>query len=445
MKTIKRISVGKVVCLLFASFFIFMPRVVAGGEDPLTIKLTIPSAISMAFEASEDLKMSENAILRKRSEQKEEFSDGLPQVSASASVSNNFEYPDTAATAAMNEYYLDSGVTVSQTIFAFGRISNAVSAAKKAVDASRLNKANTEQNIIYNTKVAYFNALLAKRILEISEESYENAKQNKKILEDRSALGRVSKYDNIKISADISSRLPSVNNARANFVSALETLKVTIGASSGDMIDFVEGFAQEFSDFNRDALAAALYNNQPALKGLAETIKEKERLVKSKKAAFLPELSAFGTWNRKGYDDDYDIGSDNLEDYGVAGVKVSVPVWLGGLDQEKLSQARIDKRDAELQYTKGQKDYLLLLDKSLAEYREYLKTLEANNEAVRLAEESFKYSQDLFGSGQVSVTDLNDAELQLTHARISKETTLFNLNVVLAQIHRLALVENTYE
>ena len=207
----------------------------------------------------------------------------------------------------------------------------------------------------------------------------------------------------------------------------------------------MEGFGQDYPDFDRAALASALCGNQPAIKALAETVKEKEGLVRSKKAALLPEFSAFATWNHKGEGDDYYVGRDELYDYGVAGLKVSVPFWQGGLDQEKLFQARIDKRNADLQYRKGQEDYLLLLDKALNQYREYKKTLEANVEAVRWAEESFKYSQELFGSGQISVTDLNDAELQLTTAKMSKEATLFNLNIILAQIERLTLIGITNE
>ena len=445
MKMINKAHISKALFLLLAALLICTPPLLAQDKEGGLIKLNIPKAISMAFEASEDLKMSENAVLRKRSQKKEELADGLPHISGQAGWSDSFEYPDIASTAAMKEYYANAGVTLSQTLFTFGRISNAVSAANRAVEASRFNKESTKQDIIYNTKLSYFNTLLAKRILEIAQESYKNAKENKKILEDRSAQGRVSKYDNIKISSDISSRLPVVNNARANFISTLETLKMVIGVAAGDAVELVDGFSQEFPAFDREKLAVALRDNQPAIKALVATIKEKEKLVSSKKAALFPEISAFGTWSHQGYGDSSYVGSNNMNDYGVAGLKIDIPLWMGGEDQEKLSQARIDRRDAELQYAKGQKDYLLQLDKTISEYQEYLKTLEANKEALRLAEESFKYSQELFSSGQISVTDLNDAELQLTNAKISEERTLFNLSMSLARIERLTLMENARE
>ena len=436
MKNRKFILVTGCVCL--SAFFSAGP-----GRAAEPLKLTVQTAVEMAFAASEDLKISENDILKKESERKAERAAALPQVMGEVGWSNNFEFPDLPATTYTKEYHMNAGITVSQALFTFGRISASIQAAAKDAEVSRFNKDGTRQEIIYNTKLAYYNAYFARRIFEIAGESYDNARQNKAILEEQSQQGRVSKYNNIKISADLASRMPAVNNARADFLSSMETLKVVVGTD--EAIELLDGFGREYPDFDREDLALALYHNQPAIKALAADIEVKASQIRAKTAAVLPEVSAFVSWNHKGDSADYYVGGDNMDGYGVAGIQVNVPLWLGGISREKLRQAKLDKRDAELQYRKGQEDYLLLLDKSLNQYNEYKKTLKANEEAVRWAEESFKYSQELFGSGQVSVTDLNDAELQLTNAKMNKETTLFNLNMILAQIERLTLTGSGHE
>lgn len=430
----------KIITFLILSLCLAAGPALGNEDGGRVLPLDIATAIDMAFEASEDLRIEENEVLRLESKRREERADLLPQVSGTATWSNNFRYPDIPSTAYKKEYDLDAGLTVNQTVFTFGRVSSAVAAAQRAIEAGRLNKQGAEQALIYNTKLAYYSAYLAKRTLEIAEQSYENAVQNKKILEERSASGRVSKYDNIKIAADIASRMPVVNNARAEFVSAIETLKVAVGVEANTTIEFAEGFPETYPALDRDVLARSLYENQPAIKALAKTIDETAALVRSKKAEYFPEVSAFATWNHKGSGDDYDVGADNLDDYGVAGLKVSVPIWTGGETTEELQQARIDQRNAKLQYEKGHEDYLLELDKAISEYREFVKTLAANEEAIRWARESFELSQELFGSGQISVTDLNDAGLQLTNAEMNKEMTLFNLNITLARIERLTLM-----
>jgi len=79
----------------------------------------------------------------------------------------------------------------------------------------------------------------------------------------------------------------------------------------------------------------------------------------------------------------------------------------------------------------------LELEKAITEYNELIKTLPANQEAENLAQESFNLSQNLLASGQLSITDLNDAEMMLTNQKLKKETSLFKLQVALAKIERL--------
>jgi outer membrane protein TolC len=81
----------------------------------------------------------------------------------------------------------------------------------------------------------------------------------------------------------------------------------------------------------------------------------------------------------------------------------------------------------------------LELKKAHLEYEQYKNNFKANIDAVNLAEESFKQTQAMFASGQLSLTDLNDAELLLTNQRLNKETTLFNINITLAKIEKLVV------
>ncbi|MDD5069469.1 MAG: TolC family protein [Candidatus Omnitrophica bacterium] len=406
------------------------------------LSLDLEKTIEMTIDASEDLQIQDNEIKRGRSKYKEERSDMFPQVNAFLSWGYNYEYPDITATALMKDYDLNSGVTLNQKIYSFGKIAYAVSAAKKAITTSTYNRQSLLQEVIYSARIAYFSAYLAKRSLEIVQESYNNAQLNKAILEKRAFSGRVSKHDNIKISADIAARMPIVNNARAVYLSAIETLSVAVGADRNQPIELTQGFSENYPSFVREEMLLSLRQKQPAIKALAKTIKEKEDLLRSKKAGYFPEVSAFASWNHLGSGDGLSRGRDAMEDYGIVGAIINVPIFTGKKTQAEVAQALIDKDNAVLEHQKGLKAYALELDKAMDEYNEYRNTLEANKTAVTLAEQAFDLSQNLFKAGQISVTDLNDAELQLTNQRLNKESTLFNLEVTLARIERLTLEGN---
>ena len=436
MKKISRYGyIGIIACFMSLT----NPSIVLADEEVLRISLK--DAITMAIEASEDVQIKDNEVARSNSQLRKEKSELFPHILGSAYWYCNYEYPDIPATALTKEYNFDAGAGLNQKLFTFGRISSSISSAQKQIEISQWNKEASEREIIYLTKLAYCNVYLAKKTLEITQASYKRAQENKSILEERSASGRASKYDNIKIAADIASRSPSINNACANFNSAIQTLKRVIGVDPKKDIDITDNLAEEYQALNIEQLTDELNDNQPVLKALEKSIAANEFTIREKKAEYLPEISAFSTWNHRGSGDTYDIRSENLYDYGIVGLKVDLPIWDGGRCSEDLQQARIDKRNAELSLQKTAKDLSLELDTAVGEYNEFIKTLSATEESVRLAEESFKLSQDFFRTGQISVTDLNDAELLLTREKLNKEKTLFNINATLAKIEKLAVTE----
>ncbi|MFA5069267.1 MAG: TolC family protein [Candidatus Omnitrophota bacterium] len=405
------------------------------------LQVSLDDAVSMAIKTSEDIRIQENEVARSDSNVRVAKSELLPYASGSAVWSRNYEYPNIPATAAIKEYDFNIGASVDQKLFTFGRIASSISAAKKQFEASCWDKETTNQDVIYIAKTSYYNACLAKRTLGIVQESYRHVQENKAILEDRSSSGRASKYDNIKMAADMASRIPMLSNARAALNYALETLKRVIGVDSQTQINIADGFDAEYILLDRQALTDELLSRQPALKALKTGVGAAQDMIWQKRAEYFPELSAFSTWSNKGSSNKSDIRSENLHDYGIIGLKVAMPIFEGGRRLEAVQQAKLDKSIAELNLKKLTKDLLLELDSAVVVYNEYVNTLHSYYESVRLASESFKLSQDMFHSGQISITDLNTAELLLTQEMLNRETALFNINETLAKIKKLTVQE----
>jgi outer membrane protein TolC len=308
--------------------------------------------------------------------------------------------------------------------------------ADKYLAISRLNKDVVQQDVIYNTKLSYHNVLLAEQTLMIVKESYENARKNRTLLEKRSSSGRVSKRDNIKMAADIASRLPRVNDAQASLDSTMRTFKMVIGIDTEMPVDLTENFEEQYYTLNRHALRGLLYEHDPVLEALHMQIEADEDIIKTKRANFFPTLSAFATWNYLGMGDSYDVRRENLDHYCVAGLMINIPLWTGGDTIAQLQQVKIDKENNILRLQQTKKEFALDLENAISEYHEYLNTLKANNKAVELALEAFKMTRDLFESGQVSLSDLNDAELQLTNEKLARLLTMYNINSTLAKIEK---------
>ena len=422
--------------LTVAMCFTFNMAFADDAGTPRIISIGLDETISRALDTSEELKIKHSQIKKAEGAYREARANMLPHINAESSWYFNVDTPDLGLVK-IPDYVNVSGVTASQVIWSFGKVMYAVNAAKRMVDASNFDEKSGRQDVIYGAKLSYYSNLLARDALSITEKSYANTLENEKLLKQRSYGGRSSKYEIIRMKAEVASRIPTVNEARTQFDAATETLKKIIGIDPNLMVEITGDFQEKYDDYDRDTLIRIMYEREPSLKSIGKTIEAADANVKSKYASFLPTVAGFASWDYIGGKDNSSLFDDASGNYTFAGVKISVPIWEGGKTEAQLSQSKADKEIAVLRNSQVSKELLLQLKKAFLEYEQHKNNLKANIEAVNLAEEAFKQTQEMFSSGQVTLTDLNDAELLLTNQKLNKEMTLFNINITLARIERL--------
>ena len=397
-------------------------------------KLSLESAITLALKESEDLQISENEILKLNAQYRDVRAEIYPQIEGVSSWQRNIKYPRNGLT---EDYASVNSIEVNQLLWAFGRVKSAVNAAREAVLVNFFNKEKTKQDVIFSAKQAYYLALLSEETLRITQASYENATMNKTILENRSSSGRVSKRDIIKMDADIAARLPQVTAARRQYVSSLNTLRIITGFSVNREFNLSERFAEKYAPVNFEELKERMFFSEPYIKALEKQVLFKEELIRQQKAGHYPTVKAFMDYAYNGSDDAGLLGSGNTDSNASAGVKVTVPIFTGWRTTAKIDQAVADRDNAKLTLQKEKEKFLLQLENTVSDYHEYIATYKANQQAVQLAEQAFELTQELFASGLSTLTDLNDAELQLTNQKLQLEQTLYNINISMALIEQL--------
>ena len=407
------------------------------------IIITLDDAIKMTLSSSEDLQMVSNGKKLSLSNLSKAKQEKKPSLSTSFSWAKNLQYSNGIG---MNDYSMDFGLSLSQKIFTFGRMKKNIDMASKQTDMSALDENALKREMIYLTKFAYYNIYLAKMVHKIHYESLERARQNKTILKERSSSGRASKYDNIKAESDIAGRMPSVNDAKANLNTIIHTFIILLGFDDFDLASKVDIsndiFKDEYEPMDHRKLIEKLLLHHPALKKLKLAVAASKDRIDMLGKLYYPEISAFSSYNKRGYGASFIPGPSALNDYAMLGIRFNLALFDAGRRKENISQAEILKNNAGLALEKKRKELILNLENAISKYNELIKTLKANEKAISLAETSFNMSQDRFRSGYLSVTNLNDAELYLTGQKIKKEITLVNLEINLAEIEKLAGVTN---
>lgn len=404
-----------------------------------TFDLSLDQAIELAITTSENLLIKKNNTKISDAIYRQEKSVLYPQVSSSFSWNHNAEYPEALKTT-RDDYSMNSGIAVEQLLWSFGKVSSSLSAANNYLAVNQYNEDSVYFDVIYLTKVSYFNVSLAQKMYSIREDSYQNSLKNREILEGRSADGRISRRDNIKMSADVASRVPLVNAASSQLENARQTLGTIIGVRKGQNFNLLDEGMSEYSPLIADELLAIVNENEPSLKMLEQDVELSKNILKVNKAKYFPEIYAFGTWDYNGSGNSGYVGENQFDEYGVVGVKFSLPIWTGGKTKYQIREAVLNVENSQLLLKQTQENLEDDVRNTIASYNNYVQTLKANNEAVKLSQESYQVSQDLFSSGQLSLTDLNDAELALTQEKLSFENTIYQLNVLMAKIERLTAV-----
>jgi outer membrane protein len=435
------VKTGKLVkkTIIFSAMFgIILLGILTSAQAAL--ELGVKDTIAAALKTSKAAQISQNNVKRSQAVYEQSRSGLLPHLNANATWTNNTEYPASAENT--KDYDLKSGISVTQLLWSFGKVSAAVDAARKSVEAIRLQDKAEKLDIIYTAKLSYYTVLLAKNVLSVAQESYDAAVENKKLLQQRAQSGRNSKRDIVKMDADIAARIPQLSDARAQCQTALKTLNTLINVSLDTEIELTDQFSVNNQDISFEQELNKLYANEPSLKALEAQSKAAEAVLSSKRADTLATVSLFarGDYNGGSNDKKY-IGSEAIDTFASAGISVNVPLWNGGEKWAVIGQAKADRDNAWLALGQAEENLVLALKVAIGEYTEYQKTLAANNQAVSLAAESYKLTRDMFETGQVSLTDLNDAEQLLTAQKLLQQQTMYNIAVTKAKIERLTVKE----
>lgn len=418
-----------------------LSEVIPGPEG--SIAVDVRKAVEFSLNNIEDIKISEVETEITYHQYREAQTLRYPELTGRGEWKNNARYPVNLRypRGTISDYEMGMGVTLSQTIWSSGRVSLAVESARRNFEMVKLKEDVTREDVIYTAKVAYHTAILAKRALKIARESYENSIRTREALASRSAMGRASRKDNIRIESDIAARMPEVAGYEADVATAKNILKRIMGIDPRVDITLSEDFRATYSEKKYDDLVALLLEREPMLKVLEKNILLRESLIRKEKAEYLPYISGFFTWDYWGRSDEakhWYIGQERLMDqFGAIGLSVTVPIFDMGRTRERVKQAQKDREKALLEFERTSRNLVLDLKNAVSDYNKYIEMLKANRRSVELSEQTFSLFQDLFKTGQVTLLEINDAELALTREKLEEVNTLYNINTSFARIERL--------
>lgn len=413
-----------------------------------TLSFSLEDAMSYASKHAYQKISSELDIKSARKKLWETIASGLPQIDFSAQYNHSIDVPvsllpaeiipedmrppgigpgDKVPISFSTAYDGSYSVSARQMIFK-GSYFVGLEATKVFLDLTRHQDEKTEIQIRDAVAKAYFLVLAARENYNAFKE---NLEINKGTLKETEAM-----FDNgFRESMDVSQIKLMVREAEKQIVEtkrneevALAVLRFSMGLDEDRQLiltDKLETLSQRLVEQQETEKWAPVEHIDYKI---ANTNAESQRLLlKNAKAQYLPEISAFYTYQKSGYGDSWNIFKEQWYKAQFVGITVSMPLFSSGMRHAQVQQQKLawDKSLNEQQQTLRNIQTQSLT--ALTNYYSALDQLDIAKESKALAEDIYSKTRVKFSNGIVGSFELNQLQGQFVQAQINYVNAILNL------------------
>lgn len=463
---------GILICLIL---FLASTSVKAQQVDSTSVKgllsdtknLQLTEAIHVAMANNSDIKRSLYNLRDADEQVRLAWSEVLPDISGSATYTRNLEIPvnfvpaqffDPNAPAGElvplqfgTDNNWQGGVSVSQTLFR-GEAIIGINSSKLYKAAQAENLRATTQQIVTQTRLAYYNVLIAEEQLRLQEATVERLRKNLEENKSRRKAGLIDEYAVMQVEVQLKNQEPQLAEARYAVKKAYRELKVVLGIPL-DLEFSVQGSLGEFdvasqhatNEVNNnlkkvDRMTPFQFSEEDNVIDLATDLRGdiriletqsdlKDREIKAIKSRFLPTLTANYNlnWSAAQAGNPVFFGSEDTRARSqTIGVTLSLPIFQGFQRTANLNIAQIQKKDIQEQQRATERAAKNEIQSARESLNQALETAPARQQALELAQEGYERAKARLENGMGSQLDVTNAELQLREAEANYAQMVFS-------------------
>lgn len=425
-----------------------------GATEMTTMRLTLQEAIDLALSENPTIKVADLEVERYDYVRKEMLGNLYPSLSASGTytyavvkseISKGLSFGADNTIAAAAEVGLPLVVPAVWRSIKMTKVQmeNAVELAR----ASRIDMVNA-------VKKAYYNILLAEQSLAVLRSSEATVSKTVEDTRVQYEHGLASEYNLLTAEVQLSNLQPSIIQTANSIDVAKRLLKMYLSLPENIDIALV-GTLDDFRDaiLNGGEQLSTDVSENSTLKQLdiqAELLQQNLKLTQTSR---MPTLAAFGQFAFSGNDmqrPDFSAmmgggatggTTGSTGNAGTAeavknsfywqhpisiGVSLSVPIFSGFKNTNKVRQVRNQIRQLELQRDYVAKSTDVQVRSSINNLLTAREKMFANEKTVAQAQKAYDISNTRYKAGAGTILELNTAELSLTQAKLNYSQAIYD-------------------
>ena len=286
-------------------------------------------------------------------------------------------------------------------------------------------------NMVSQVKNAYYAALFAKEAFDVYREVYENALNNYYETEKKYNVQKATELDMARAKTNLANAIPNVYNAESSVMLSLWQLKAVMGVDLEMNLDVV-GSINDYAgmlDYDTAQHNEISLESNSTMKQLAIQAEELARSIRLKQYAYIRTLSLAFNFSGNTMFNDVPSSQWNWTPYSTVGLSLQIPIFSGLKRMNDVKQARNQYQQMQYNITDTERNLKIAIRQSLNTMDTNVKSYSAAEEAVDAAQKAYNIASKSYEVGRATLTDLNDAQLALTQAKLSQSQAIYNFVV----------------
>lgn len=450
MKTIKLIFLLLFVC------FIAGPKVSAQSTAAdtnapawVTRPLSLVDCLNLALnqnatilKAKSDLQASYGVVVQTRAV-------ALPQVMATGQYKNternaieNLQVPGSPVQLVLPDQNWNAGIQIVQSIYEGGKMVAALRAARLTKEQALLQYQTVVQDTLLNTRLAYYDVLLAAQQIVVHEASVKLLTQELEDQQRRYSAGTVPHFNVLRAEVAVANERPALIQARNNYRISKNSLANLLGYNLPR--DIWEDIPLNLSDKLEarpyqielpEAIEQALAHRTELAALRKQEALDRENIVNAE-AGYKPTLQVFAgyNWYNAQYTPPVDLTHD-IHGWN-AGAELSWDIFDGMLTRGKVIQAKALYEKSRTDIEDMGRQIELEVRTAYSQFIEAREVLDSQKTVQAEAEEALREAEARAAAGTGTQLDVLDAQTSLTQARTTEIQALHDYAAARARLER---------
>lgn len=325
-----------------------------------------------------------------------------------------------------------STVTITQPLYAGGRIVNANRAAEGHIDEANADLATTSSAELRQALTRYFQAQQAVGFVKTLEDIRTNLKRLQEISQKLLSNGVIPKHETLQLEVALAEMEAKIEEARTGLTLAHQALRVQLAMETGEPLDLTTPLRQVPLSGEMSSYVALAREKRAEFRLLDAKLNQVEALKKIETGGMLPSLFAFGK---------YEVLQEEkknltaLDPRWAIGVGLNIPITAGLEQFPRRWRAQVMIEKVNALHAKAMREIPLQVESFHAQVTSHASALRALRTAINQAEEASRLATVRYNAGQGSTLEVLTAANDLEKVRIRELQTLEAYNRSLIDLH----------